>query len=110
MASEDIRLGRLRHRVTILAPEEADDGAGGVVRSWSAAGEAWAAVEPVSAAARFVAAQAGQTITHRIVMRPPAELTTRHRLQRGTTIFEPRSFHATASGRFVLMLAEEMTA
>jgi SPP1 family predicted phage head-tail adaptor len=110
MPSDDIRLGRLRHRVTILAPVEADDGAGGVVRSWSAAGEAWAAIEPVSAAARYAAAEAGQTVTHRIVMRPLTALTTRHRLQRGTTTYEPRSFQSTASERFVLVLAEEMTA
>ncbi|HVV94714.1 MAG TPA: phage head closure protein [Hyphomicrobiales bacterium] len=110
MSSDDIRLGRLRHRVTILAPVETDDGAGGVVRSWSAAGDAWAAIEPVSAAARYAAAQAGQTVTHRIVMRPPAALTTQHRLQRGTSLYEPRSFLATASERFVLVLAEEMTA
>jgi hypothetical protein len=43
-------------------------------------------------------------------MRPLTALTTRHRLQRGTTTYEPRSFQSTASERFVLVLAEEMTA
>jgi SPP1 family predicted phage head-tail adaptor len=106
--SRDVRLGRLRHRLTIAAPVETDDGAGGVVRTWADAATVWAAVEAVSAAERFEAAQAGRTVTHRIVMRAGQDLTTRHRLRRGTTVYEPRSFHASRAEDFVLVLAQEI--
>jgi SPP1 family predicted phage head-tail adaptor len=106
--TRDIRLGRLRHRLTIEQPVETGDGAGGLTRTWADAGTAWASVEAVSAAARFEAAAAGQTVTHRIVMRARYDLTTDHRLRRGTTVYELRSFHATPAEDFVLVLAQEM--
>jgi SPP1 family predicted phage head-tail adaptor len=106
--TSDIRLGRLRYRLTVEQPAEEDDGAGGVVRTWTDAATAWASVEAVSAAARFAAAEAGQTVTHRIVMRAPQALTTQHRLRRGTTVYELRSFHATPAEDFVVILAQEM--
>ena len=34
--------GRLRHRVTLEAPVETDDGAGGVILNWSAILSLWA--------------------------------------------------------------------
>jgi len=102
-----IRLGRLRHRIVIEEPVETADGAGGVLRTWREAATAWASVEAVSAAARFEAVQAGQTVSHRVVMRARQDLTTRHRLRRGTTVYELRSVHATPAEDFVLVLAQE---
>jgi SPP1 family predicted phage head-tail adaptor len=104
----DIRLGRLRHRLVVEEPVDADDGAGGLVRTWQDAATVWAAVAAVSAAERFEAAQAGQLVSHRIVMRAFPALTTRHRLRRGTTLYEPRSFRATPAEDFFVVLAQEI--
>lgn len=106
----DIRLGRLRHRITIERPVDIDDGAGGVTRTWQDAAVVWAAVEAVAAAERYEAGQAGQLVSHRVIMRTWPGLTTAHRLRRGTTVYEPRSFRATPAEDFVVVLAQEMAA
>lgn len=103
-------IGWLRRRVTIEAPVDTPDGAGGVARTWESAGEVWAAVEPVGAGFRFAAGQAGQAVTHRITLRAGPDLTVRHRLQDGTRTYEIRSVHtADAEARFLVALTEEMT-
>ncbi len=42
-------IGRLRHFLTIEAPEESDDGAGGVTVTWAPIGAAWAKLSPLAA-------------------------------------------------------------
>lgn len=42
-------IGRLRHYLTIEAPEETDDGAGGVTLAWVPVGTAWARLAPLGA-------------------------------------------------------------
>lgn len=43
------RIGRLRHRVQLQAPQRASDDIGGAALSWSDEGEVWAAVIAVGA-------------------------------------------------------------
>jgi hypothetical protein len=40
-------IASLRHRLTLEAPEDEPDGAGGVVRVWNSLGQVWAAIEPL---------------------------------------------------------------
>lgn len=42
-------IGRLRHFLTIEAPEETGDGAGGVTVAWAPVGAAWAKLSPLTA-------------------------------------------------------------
>jgi SPP1 family predicted phage head-tail adaptor len=42
-------IGRLRHFYVIEAPEESDDGAGGVSIAWVPVGAAWARIAPLIA-------------------------------------------------------------
>ena len=42
-------IGRLRHFLTIEAPEETADGAGGVTVAWTPIGAAWAKLSPLTA-------------------------------------------------------------
>lgn len=42
-------IGRLRHLITIEAPEETADGAGGVTVAWTPVGAAWARIAPLAA-------------------------------------------------------------
>ena len=58
--------GLLNRRLTLEAPVESADGAGGVTRSYDAVATLWAQVTPVSAARAFEAEQLGARITHRI--------------------------------------------
>jgi SPP1 family predicted phage head-tail adaptor len=79
--------GALNRRLALEAPVETPDGAGGVVRSYQEVATLWASVEPVAARGEVVAIQSGQTITHRIVVRHRADITTRHRLRDGARVF-----------------------
>ena len=79
--------GELNRRLVLEQPVESADGAGGVTRSYAAVTTLWAAVRPVSARGDVVAAATGATVTHRIVLRARADLTTHHRLRDGSRIF-----------------------
>jgi head-tail adaptor len=62
-------IGRLRHRLMLEAPQETPDGAGGVVRNWSALAQIWVAIEPHGGADGVVADKRLARLTHRVVMR-----------------------------------------
>jgi SPP1 family predicted phage head-tail adaptor len=101
-------IAQLRHRLTLEAPDETPDGAGGVVRSWTALGEIWAAIEPLSAGESIVADKRVGRLTHRIVIRHRADLTLNHRFRLGTRTFAIRSLRdAEERGRLLECLVEE---
>ncbi len=79
--------GNLDRRLTLEVPVETPDGAGGTVRSFEDAAALWASVEPVSARSSFDADAGGARVTHRIVIRARAGITTRHRLRDGERTF-----------------------
>lgn len=79
--------GELNRRLTLEAPVETPDGAGGVTRSYASVATLWAAVIPVSAREESTAAQRGVTVTHRIAVRFSADITPRHRFRDGTRLF-----------------------
>jgi SPP1 family predicted phage head-tail adaptor len=103
-----IAIGALRHRLVLEAPVETPDGAGGVAREHVAVATLWAAVTPVAARADVVADAAGQTVTHRIVLRAGPEIGTRHRLRHGARLYRVLTCRALdATGRFIVVDAEE---
>jgi SPP1 family predicted phage head-tail adaptor len=79
--------GQLNWRLTLEAPVEAADGAGGVTRSHAAVATLWASLDPVSARGDVAASALGATITHRIGIRYRADITLRHRFRDGGRIF-----------------------
>jgi len=103
--------GVLRSRLTLEAPVESADGAGGVVRSYSAVATLWAEVTPVSAARAFEAERAGARITHRIVIRFSGDITTQHRFREGDRVFRIASLRdRDGRRRFLQIDAEETVA
>jgi len=102
------RIGELNRRLTLQAPVETADGAGGSTRSYTTVTTLWAKVEPVSARYDMVAAGTGATVTHRIVIRSGPEVTARHRLVEGARIYRVVSVHdEDSSRRFRVIHAEE---
>ena len=100
--------GELNRRLVLEAPVETADGAGGVTRSYATVTTLRAAVRPASARGDVVAAAAGATVTHRIVVRARTDLTTRHRLRDGTRIFRIVALRdQDRTGRFTELAAEE---
>lgn len=79
--------GKLNRRLVLEAPVETDDGAGGVMRSFSAIATLWASVTPVSAQEEIEAARLGARVTHRIGIRFSSDITTRHRFRDGSAVY-----------------------
>jgi SPP1 family predicted phage head-tail adaptor len=100
-------IGAMNRRLTLEAPVETPDGAGGVTRSHAAIATLWAAVEAVAARGDVVAAASGATVTHRISIRMSGDITTRHRFRDGARVFRIVSMRERDNGRFLEIHAEE---
>jgi SPP1 family predicted phage head-tail adaptor len=101
--------GALNRRLALEAPVETPDGAGGVTRGYETVATLWAEVTPTSARGDVVAASLGATVTHRIVIRPGPDVTTRHRLRDGDRVFVVRALREIRGRRFIEIFAEERT-
>ncbi|WP_436640006.1 phage head closure protein [Microbaculum sp. FT89] len=83
-------LGRLRSRVTLQAPVDADDGAGGTTRSWQDVATLWARVEPLRASERVEAERIEAAVDIRVTIRWRPDVGPAMRLSFGTRVFEIR--------------------
>lgn len=100
---------RMRRRLVLEAPQEIADGAGGVVRNFTAIATIWAAVGPVAAQADVTAERSGQKVSHRITIRHRADLTAAHRFVDDARVFEIRGIvDAEEAGRYLVVDAEEI--
>lgn len=63
------RIGALRHRVTLEAPIDAPDGAGGFSRSFAPIAQLWARIAPADAREDFVEQRAEQATNHAVTIR-----------------------------------------
>jgi head-tail adaptor len=101
--------GRLKTRLQIQAPVEADDGQGGVARSYTTLTTAWAQVTPVSArggGADVEAGAEGATVKYRILLRSNFVLTLQHCLVDGARIFRIAAIRDADDRRFIAVDAE----
>lgn len=100
--------GVLKERLVLEAPVDVPDDSGGVARSYAAGAFVWAAVEPREGRVESGDLGAGAIARHRITVRAGPEITTRHRLRRGTRLWRIVSVRdADGSGRFLEIEAEE---
>jgi SPP1 family predicted phage head-tail adaptor len=97
----------LNRRLTLLAPVESDDGAGGVTRGYESVATMWAQVLPLGARRDVAAGSLGAALRTRIVIRWRDDVTTRHRLQDGAQVYRVIAARASADRRFVEIEAEE---
>ncbi len=98
--------GDLSRRLVLEAPVETPDGAGGVVRGYSAVRTVWASLEPVSARRTTEGMGSGALITHRLVVRAGLSVTTRHRFRSGDRVYQVLFIRAR-DARFIEIDAEE---
>lgn len=97
----------LSTRLAIEAPVETADGAGGVTRTFAAAGRVWAKLTPLGLDERVAADRALGLLTHRATVRARIGLTTAHRLTLGTRRLRIRALREVEEGRFLELLLEE---
>ncbi|MGM4921689.1 head-tail adaptor protein [Tardiphaga sp. 804_B3_N1_9] len=98
--------GRLKTRLVIEAPIEADDGQGGVARSYSAVTTIWAAVLPARMTHAVEADADGALVHLRIILRSGFALTLRHRFVDGAKIYRITALREIDDRRFVEIDAE----
>ena len=95
-------LGDMRHYLTVQAPQDTDDGIGGVTRVYVAFANVWAAIEPLSGTKTWQSQQNGQEISHRITIAYRTDISGDMQLVLGARIFEIRAaFDPDETGRFV---------
>ena len=99
--------GGLNRRLVLEAPSEADDGAGGVTRSYVVVTKLWAQVVPRSAVGTTAADRVAAVVRYRIIVRARSDITIKHRLQDSTHIYGIIAVRPSADRRFIEIEAEE---
>ncbi len=101
-------IGEFRHRLTLQASDEVEDGAGGVIRTWETLGQIWAAIEPISLDDKLLSDKRLGVLTHRIVLRHRNDITLSHRFVLGSRVFAVRAVRdPDECGRLTECLVEE---
>lgn len=96
-----IDAGRLKTRLRIQSPVEADDGQGGVTRDYVSGATVWAAVMPAGVAHAVDADADGATVNVRIILRSNFSLTLQHRLVDGDRSYRIVSIRDIDDRRFI---------
>jgi SPP1 family predicted phage head-tail adaptor len=98
--------GDLNRRLVLQAPSETDDGAGGVTRACTTVASLWAQVVPQAMASDVAADSRGGRLRYRIVVRRRDDVTTRHQLLDGGTVYRVLAARLGADRRFLEIDAE----
>ncbi len=116
MARPRLRIGELRHRLSIQAERATSDGGGGMSDPWTdpvTVATVWGKVEPLSigqgaGGERLHAAQIQDRLSHRIVIRHRTGITAAMRVMFGARAFNIRAvIDVDERGRFLELLCDE---
>jgi SPP1 family predicted phage head-tail adaptor len=104
-----MRLSPMRHRLTIEDRVDLSNGAGGVSRQWHARFQIWGAIETIDATQYSEAAQTGQRLTHRVLLRYRDDIDTTQRFRKGQSIFNIRGIRdPDGRKRLLICFCEEL--
>lgn len=81
-------IGAMRHRLVIEQVARLADDGGGAVETWTALGEVWGAVVPVSGAERIGGEALSGDVTHVVHLRHRPDLQPAMRMRLGTRLLE----------------------
>ena len=100
----------LRNRVTIEAPVDAPDGAGGFTRDYVALAQVWAKIEPTSGREHFVEQRLEQSTSHVVTIRWRADVKSQMRvLHRGRKLMIRSAVDPDERRRFLVCECEEIS-
>ncbi|TLG78591.1 phage head closure protein [Methylocystis sp. B8] len=103
-------IGALRFRVTLEAPIDAPDGAGGFSRSFTPVANLWARIALSSAREDFIEQRAEQATNHVVTIRWRNDVTKDMRvLHRGRKLRIQSVFDPDERRRFLICQCEEIT-
>jgi SPP1 family predicted phage head-tail adaptor len=83
-----VKIGKLRHPITIEQVAETQDPDGSVIETWSTYANAQAAFEPISGREYFAAQTTQADVTHRISLRYVSGVVPKMRVKYGTRTFD----------------------
>ena len=98
--------GELNRRLTLEAPLEVEDGAGGFTRTYAAVSTLWAKVTPGADSLDVAAGSLGATLRCRIIIRMRPGITLRHRFRDGAAIYRFRAVRPSPDRRCLEIDAE----
>ena len=100
--------GRLNRQLTLEAPDQTADGAGGLSPSFAAAGTLFAAVDPMGPAERDNSGFAVTGRLFRVTLRWRAGITLAHRFRPGPRVLAIESLaDPDETGRFLIAICRE---
>ena len=100
--------GQLSVELALEAMHPVADGMGGYNQTWSEIATVWGRIEPVSSSQKDFGIRPRPEITHRILVRYRADISSDQRLRKGGRIFVLRSVHdPDESERYLICLAVE---
>jgi len=103
-------IGELRHHVTLEAPVDAPDGAGGFARSFTPIANLWARIAPSGAREDFVEQRAEQATTHIVTIRWRDDVTKDMRfVHRGRKLRIQSAIDPDERRRFLVCQCEEIS-
>lgn len=103
-----LRIGDLRHRLTLEYAVRVDDDCGGATETWVAVAEVWSAVRATSGDERTDADQLAGHVTHEIWIRRRSGVGPDMRFREGGRVFEIRAvLDDWQRGRLLRCLCEE---
>ncbi len=103
-------IGALRQRVTLEAPVDTPDGAGGFARSYAPVAQVWARIAPTSAREDFVEQRAEQSISHLVTIRWRDDVASAMRFSfRGRKLLIRSVFDPDERRRFLICQCEEIS-
>lgn len=108
--SRAVPIGALRHRVTLEAPVDTPDDAGGFSRSFAQVASLWARIVPVAAQDQFVEQQQEQSLSHLVTIRWRADVRSQMRfVHRGRKLLIHSAHDPDERRRFVICRCEELS-
>ncbi len=111
MARPQVRIGELRHRLSIQVESATSDGGGGMSDPWAdpvTVATVWGKIEPLTGGERLHALQIEGRLSHRIVIRHRSGITAAMRVVFGARAFNIRAvIDVDERGRFLELLCDE---
>lgn len=103
-----MRVGQLRHRVTIQTATETRDAIGGVIAAPSTFATVWASVEALQGREYLAAQQVNAEVDHRIRIRYLAGVTPKMRVAFGARLFDVQAvLNPDGRNRELHLMAQE---
>lgn len=104
------KIGALRRRVTLEAPVDAPDDAGGFLREFAPVAQLWAKIEATGAGEQFAEQRLEQSRTLRVTIRWRAGVTSQMRFDlQGRKLYVRGVLDVDEAGRFLRCDCEELS-